>query len=1857
MRKNNKIQKIYSLTPMQEGMLFHAMDNKSSSVYFEQIVLNLDGYIDIEVLQKSFNILLQRYDILRTAIVYEKIEKPKQVVLAERASDITFKDISNLEEEEKKTYIEEFKKADIKRGFNLTKDTLIRISVIKKDSNSFSLALSFHHIIMDGWCLGIVFKELFQIYVSLKENKDLEEKEIYPYNDYIQWFYKQNKEEAIEYWNKYLEGLEKETIVPNFSNSVDKKQYVLKEHIFEMEENLTDKLKLIAKENKVTVNTVFQSLWGIVLQKYNNTKDIVFGSVVSGRPPEIKGIEEMVGLFVNTIPVRINCDKEMNFIELIKKIHEESTSSTGYHYVPLSEIQSNTDLKHNLINHLVGFENYPLQDDINSFFGNKDLLGFKVADIDIYEQINYDFNIIVVPGDKLKIRLSYNETVYKKEDIKNIEDHMKQVLSEIIENPEVKIRDIGIVTEEEKQKILFDFNNIENLYPKDKTIHELFIEQVNRTPNKAAVVFKGIEFTYKEIDEKSNRLANYIKKQENEKSDFLIGVLMDSSEKMLISILGILKAGGAYVPIDPEYPEERIKYIIDDAKIKLMLSTTEHIRVLNRLQWECETFDTYICLDKENVYEAEEKEENELMNTRLWQQVADSANDDIEGGGWKNSYTGEDLSREEMDEYSSNIFKKLKPYLNKNVRVLEVGCASGLSMFKIAPLVNMYYGTDLSYNIIEKNKKRVKEEQISNIKLACLQAGEIDQLEDDNFDIVIINSVIQCFHGHNYLRKVIDKVVDKIGEKGILFIGDVMDQDLKSNLIESLIEFKDTHSNLNYRTKTDFSNELFVSRSFFEDIVIDVKEVKSVKFTDKIHTIENELTKFRYDALFEIDKKVDNKIVAKKHKCQLGRGILEEYSENYTKSLAKSSDLAYVIYTSGTTGNPKGVMIEHRSLVNLCFWHNEYFQVTENDRSTKYAGVGFDASVWEMFPYIISGATIYIIENNIKLDIKKLEQFYNDNSITISFLPTQICEQLMEECNFKSLRKALAGGDKLKKYFNKEYDLINNYGPTENTVVTTSFVVDGKYENIPIGKPVSNSKIYILDKDENLQPVGIPGELCISGTGLARGYVNNLSLTKEKFVENPFENGERIYKSGDLARWLPDGNIEFLGRIDNQVKIRGFRIELEEIESQILKYEKVKEVALVVKETGNEDKSIYTYIVSDEKIQVQHLKEFLSKTLPYYMIPAYFIQIDDMPINANGKIDKKALSKLANNVNEKISFESPRNELEEKLANILKEVLGISNVGINEDFFELGGDSLKAIRFVLKCEQIGMSLKINDIFQYSSIKKISEYLGILGDENGLINDVEKASKAITDKFTVRNKFIKYNVEEKEYYVLFIDNSKTVELNEITKFIKEKMHKSIYPHYIRAISMMQLSEKISMQMDPMQFSESINLKNELLIEKSKELMEKVEQEESKFNDAVLTQDILKRYEIAPCQEFHIKYSEKSGIAIRIERYLDMNILEKAILHLVSKQGLLRSILVKEKEEYFWEEYSVPEKLSIPYVDLSEFALDFNSKFLKDSIEQYFIKGYKKENSLLYKMLLVRENLKDYLLVLPFSHAIFDAMSSEIISRKIFEYYDILESGQDINDVEIESYERYVEQVRGGAQSITEEEIIDAFELKEFEKYLSKIEETSPEYEPSKIAAFNYDINLGGMEKTNSEFDPSAVSLELVNRVCKKHFGISKVPIYMIGYGRKYKEKTYFNTIGEFIDLIPILGYEDDKDNRGVMEKAKDKVNISSKHGINFFNFLFGKESLENKKVQYLMKNHSLEKSIIFNFQGKFKKDEDEFMKNLILENNNEMLGFIPRIQFNARCYDDMLRISVFLNFDKEEEKIKNLFTEELKSSMF
>lgn len=438
--------------------------------------------------------------------------------------------------------------------------------------------------------------------------------------------------------------------------------------------------------------------------------------------------------------------------------------------------------------------------------------------------------------------------------------------------------------------------------------------------------------------------------------------------------------------------------------------------------------------------------------------------------------------------------------------------------------------------------------------------------------------------------------------------------------------------------------------------------------------------------------------------------IEQEDDSNLQLPVGQKS-LAYVIYTSGSTGMPKGVMIEHGSLLNMSQWYRDYLQISEQDISTKYAGFGFDATIWEIFPYLISGACIHIIPEEMKLDLPKLNEYYETNGVSISFLATAMAEQFMKLPN-RSLRTLLVGGDRLKQATpSTSYQIVNAYGPSECTVVSTVYpIFPSSPAEIPIGKPIANAEVLILDPLHNrLQPVGIPGELCIGGLGLARGYIGHKELQAEKFVDNPFKPGQKLYRTGDLAKWLPDGNLVFLGRRDNQVKIRGYRIELKEIELQLLRHTSVREVAVTVTEHSGYP-VICAYYVPAEPISEVKLRAFLSKALPAFMLPSFFIPLDAMPLTPNGKIDARKLP-VPETVSGQELFPSSENDVEEQVLSIWKTILQNPGVGLHDNFFDLGGHSLLLVQMHIELERIYPGVvNITDLFAYPTVSKLAAYV-------------------------------------------------------------------------------------------------------------------------------------------------------------------------------------------------------------------------------------------------------------------------------------------------------------------------------------------------------------------------------------------------------------------------------------------------------------------------------------------------------------------------------------------------------------------
>jgi amino acid adenylation domain-containing protein len=441
---------------------------------------------------------------------------------------------------------------------------------------------------------------------------------------------------------------------------------------------------------------------------------------------------------------------------------------------------------------------------------------------------------------------------------------------------------------------------------------------------------------------------------------------------------------------------------------------------------------------------------------------------------------------------------------------------------------------------------------------------------------------------------------------------------------------------------------------------------------------------------------------------------------NPDNARTEPENLAYLIYTSGSTGRPKGVQVQHRSLMNLIAWHQRAFEVTALDRATQLAGLAFDASVWELWPYLTAGAAIYLPDNATLAEPRRLVEWLVANGVTISFLPTPLAEAVMLESwpAEVPLRLMLTGGDKLRRVTNDglPFKLINNYGPTENSVVATSSEVQtgsDQTRDPAIGKPISNVQVYLLD--QHLQPVpeGIPAELVIGGESLARGYFNSPELTAEKFVPNPFnkEAGARLYRTGDLARLLSDGNIEFLGRIDHQVKIRGFRIELGEIEAALSRHPAVREAVVMAHEDAREEKRLVAYFVADAESEVtgSELRGFLKQELPDYMVPNTFVPLTRLPLTQNGKVDRRALPVPEHSAaDSREAYLMPRDTVELELTRIWEEVLAVERIGVRDNFFSLGGHSLLAVQLMNRVQTLaGKPIPLSILFEEATIEHLA----------------------------------------------------------------------------------------------------------------------------------------------------------------------------------------------------------------------------------------------------------------------------------------------------------------------------------------------------------------------------------------------------------------------------------------------------------------------------------------------------------------------------------------------------------------------
>ncbi|WP_133054581.1 non-ribosomal peptide synthetase, partial [Niastella populi] len=616
-----------------------------------------------------------------------------------------------------------------------------------------------------------------------------------------------------------------------------------------------------------------------------------------------------------------------------------------------------------------------------------------------------------------------------------------KILDFILKDQSRLVKEVEYLNEAEKHKLLFTFNDTEAAYPGDKTVVDLFIEQAGKYPDNLAVSLEGARLTYQELDELSNQLAHYLKGNYDIRPNDLVGIKLERTEWMLVSIMGVLKSGGAYVTIEPGYPQERIDFIEKDTNYK-------------------------VCIDEEEL------------------------------------------------------------------------------------------------------------------------------------------------------------------------------------------------------------------KSFKENIDAYTKE------------------------------RIDVKI--------------------------QSNALAYVIYTSGSTGSPKGVMVEHSGLVNMAYDHIRNLKLSSSDNILQFVSFSFDGSVIDIFMAFLSGATLVVVDRKIVNEKSEFLSFISRQQVTVMTLSPAYLRALNKPA-LNHVRLIINAGEAAYVpdaiYYAGKIDFFNCYGPTEGTVHSTLYKVNPlfEYNSIPIGRPTDNKQIFILNDDLQLQPIGITGEICISGTGLARGYLNQEELTKKKFVANPFKEGERLYKTGDLGRWLPDGNIEFVGRKDNQVKIRGYRIELGEIEHALVAHEEIKQAVVLANENESGERELVAYVTVRSNQNTDDLRSYLKDTLPSYMLPACFVQLEAMPLTANGKIDRKSLPKAEGpGSTSGVEYVAPGTEQEKLLTSVWSDVFKRPGIGIRDNFFNLGGDSIKSILVVARLNQYGYRLKVEHLLKTPVLEELARLMELtnqLTDQNEVSGEV------------------------------------------------------------------------------------------------------------------------------------------------------------------------------------------------------------------------------------------------------------------------------------------------------------------------------------------------------------------------------------------------------------------------------------------------------------------------------------------------------------------------------------------------------
>jgi amino acid adenylation domain-containing protein len=840
------------------------------------------------------------------------------------------------------------------------------------------------------------------------------------------------------------------------------------------------------------------------------------------------------------------------------------------------------------------------------------------------------------------------------------------------------------------------------------TIHHLVTQAAKEFPHRPAVVSgSGVVYSHAALERHSNQVAQQLVGLGIGRGA-LVGLLSEHTPAALVALVGILKAGAGYVPLDPRWPTQRVQSLLAQLGVTCVVAGPTQLGMLFEIQWALPQLGDVLCLEIETQELPVERVDREAVS-ELWDVVA-SANDPLQAAGFNLRGSGHRYSPAEVAAYRDRVVGLARERLGAGGRVLEVGCGSGLILQALAPLVTRFVGLDPSARALERNRAWAATQGIS-VELVRGFAHELNARVQGQFDLAVLASTIQFFPGPRYLEAVLRQVAAKVVAGGAVLIADVVDP-----------------------ATAQAEGGLRVPPAYFEDLAAGSGWFAGVQvYRRDPQRFAHELGA-RYDVVLQRCDGPPGTAGVRSKRWWTGWHTAQQPHDPPSVRVTPN-DVSYVIFTSGSTGTPKGVMVQHRAVANLIDWVNRTYAVGPDDQLLLVTSFCFDLSVYDIFGILAAGASVRVVpdeqlqEPDRLLDILEQEPITFWDSAPAALAVVLPFAALRAPNGRQTLRLVFLSGDwipvgmpdEVRQQF-PHSRIVALGGATEATVWSNHFpvgAVDPGWASIPYGRPMQNARYYVLDETLKPRPVGVAGDLYIAGDCLAVGYVGDPWLTAEKFLPDPWSPtpGGRMYRTGDRARWQPDGNLEFLGRLDQQVKISGYRIELQEVQAALSQHPAVRGTVVMVKQAPQGPRLVAFVISRAAGLSGEELRRFLARILPHYMVPAEINVLARFPVSPNGKVDRQALLKPDRRPQQQLAIpasswhvthqDAARDELLVALSRLWAETIGVEHVEADDNFFEIGGDSLAAARLAARVrERLRLPIEVRDIFVHPRLSEL-----------------------------------------------------------------------------------------------------------------------------------------------------------------------------------------------------------------------------------------------------------------------------------------------------------------------------------------------------------------------------------------------------------------------------------------------------------------------------------------------------------------------------------------------------------------------